>query len=228
MIQHETPGSGYSCNAADEDQRFAVTKYDGTFLSAPAFEIRWRSGDLENAPRPTKNSEVSTMTLGPSSKETERNEQPAATKHRAPVHAPTATRSTSPEDETNSAVNDDTHAGRGAKISSGGIVGIAIGSTFAILAIAFSIVFTVLKRIRARAKAHSTGPNEFEDNTHTQVRLAPGQRQTRYSELEHSPIEPKELPTDSELSPCRRTFPHPFRETARDLSEHGVPVELPA
>lgn len=37
----------YKCNADGKDQRFAVSDFDGTLLSAPAFEIRWRGVDLK-------------------------------------------------------------------------------------------------------------------------------------------------------------------------------------
>ncbi len=38
--------SDYACNARTDDQRYATSMYDGTTLSAPAFEIRWRSYDV--------------------------------------------------------------------------------------------------------------------------------------------------------------------------------------
>lgn len=38
--------SGYDCNDKTADQRYATSLYNDITLSAPAFEIRWRSGDV--------------------------------------------------------------------------------------------------------------------------------------------------------------------------------------
>lgn len=37
---------GYECNDKTADQRYAVSTYNDIILSAPAFEIRWRSVDV--------------------------------------------------------------------------------------------------------------------------------------------------------------------------------------
>lgn len=37
---------GFSCIGNNGNPRFATTEYDGTTLSAQAFEIRWKSEDL--------------------------------------------------------------------------------------------------------------------------------------------------------------------------------------
>lgn len=50
--------AGFNCNEPNGNPMFATTEYDGTTLSAPAFEIRWRSEDLmtgeEEIPWPTQ------------------------------------------------------------------------------------------------------------------------------------------------------------------------------
>ncbi|KAJ3474071.1 hypothetical protein NLG97_g10007 [Lecanicillium saksenae] len=57
---------GYDCNDKTADQRFATSLYNGITLSAPAFEIRWRSGDVKGqftqpTSVPTKASESATF-----------------------------------------------------------------------------------------------------------------------------------------------------------------------
>lgn len=118
-------------------------------------------------------------------------------------------------------------SGNGKPISSGSIVGIAVGTTFAILAMAFTVIFFFLRSRRSRQDRQSRLSDDFRRQGYPDVGLAPGERQMPM-ELDSSPVEPKELAADEELSPTRRHFPHPFRDRAKHISINGQAVELPA
>lgn len=112
-------------------------------------------------------------------------------------------------------------------ISSGSVVGIAVGSTFAFLAMAFTVIFFILRRRRSREDRLARFSDDFRNQGYPDVGLAPGAGQVPM-ELDSSPVEPKEVAINTEHGHARRSFPHPFRHRARHVSINGTPVELPA
>lgn len=112
-------------------------------------------------------------------------------------------------------------------VSSGTIVGIAVGSTCAFLAMAFTAIFLILRRRRAREDQVSRLSDDFRNQGYPDVGLAPSSRRAP-TELDSSPVEPKELAAESQPDRARANLPHPFRKRAKHISLNDQPVEMPA
>lgn len=217
--------SGYSCNTETEDQRYATSHYGAQILSAPAFEIRWHQADLgSDSSQASASKDVSTRLVPGDHFLT----TPSSTM--GAHHTTKKTETTMPSSiETPSKPSDHTDlpASPGSSVSSPSIVGIAIGSTFAILAMAFTIIFFILRRRRSREDRLARFSNDFRNQGYPDVGLVAGGRQMP-TELDSSPVEPKELAADTEQDSTRRSFPHPFRNRTKHVSINGPLVELPA
>jgi len=211
-----------------KDQKYAVTDYDGTILSAPAFEIRWRSVDLivrtteRNPPglptrEPTPISHISTSRGF------------SITMTNALITTPASPPSVSPTTEQYASstasynVSSPLTSQRKPPLSSGTIAGITAGSCLGLLAIA-SAIFLFLSR---RRRKHQ-GLRRLTDDTWAQQgahKEPAGLLVTRYpAELENKPVELRELPVETQ-SPSADTSP-PSR--ACHISVNATPVEVAA
>lgn len=211
-----------------KDQKYAVTDYDGTILSAPAFEIRWRSVDLivrtteRNPPglptrEPTLISHISTSRGFPITMTNALITTPAS----LPSVSPTTERYASSTASYN-ASSPLTSQPKPA-LSSGTIAGITAGSCLGLLAVA-SAIFLFLSRCRRKHQ----GLRRLTDDTWAQQgahKEPAGLLVTRYpAELENKPVELRELPVETQ-SPSADASP-PSR--ACHISVNATPVEVAA
>ncbi|PTB37721.1 hypothetical protein M441DRAFT_82806 [Trichoderma asperellum CBS 433.97] len=205
----------YECNDMTKDQKYAVTDYDGTILSAPAFEIRWRSVDLivrtteRNPPglptrEPTLISHISTSRGFPITMTNALITTPAS----LPSVSPTTERYASSTASYN-ASSPLTSQPKPA-LSSGTIAGITAGSCLGLLAVASAIFLFLSHDTWAQQGAHKEPA---------------GLLVTRYpAELENKPVELRELPVETQ-SPSADASP-PSR--ACHISVNATPVEVAA
>ncbi|OAA52106.1 hypothetical protein NOR_00699 [Metarhizium rileyi] len=119
-----------------QDQRYARTKFGETVLSAPAFEIRWRSKDLSRA-SPESGSPLSDSEIWPSITVTIETDPGSWTSRTTETVQPTAKIT---EPTTNMPQPD--HG----DLSKGAVGGIATGSVLAILFVLASVVLLIKKR----------------------------------------------------------------------------------
>lgn len=214
-----------------------MTNYDGTILSAPAFEIRWRSVDLivrtteRNPPGlPTRESTVIghistsrtfTMTMTNALITT-----PTTPTTPTP---PTSPPSVSPTTEQNASSTASYNASSPLTsqpkptLNSGTIAGITIGSCLGLLAVASAIVFFLVRRRRRhQGLRRLTDDTWGQQDTHKEPA---GLSVTRYpAELENKPMELRELPVET-CSPSADASPAP---RACHISVNTIPVEVAA
>ncbi|KAK3182523.1 hypothetical protein K4F52_006163 [Lecanicillium sp. MT-2017a] len=165
--------SGYACNAKQDDQRYATSMYDGTTLSAPAFEIRWRSDDVR----------------GPGAV------PPAMTSSNLPpTSSADATAVTSVTRSVSSGVNLDTSQGEGggASTSSGKVAGIVVGSVLACSLCAVGAVLVWQRRRRRRRQKIDKVPEGSETTSEPMNR-----DQHSVAELHDKAAGPRELEGNS-------------------------------
>ncbi|EHK40059.1 hypothetical protein TRIATDRAFT_89220 [Trichoderma atroviride IMI 206040] len=232
----------YTCNDVTKDQKYAVTNYDGTMLSAPAFEIRWRSVDLvvrtteRNPPGlPTRESTIAshiptstafhfTMTNVLITTPTPPIPPTPPTTPTTPT-TPTSPHSVSPATEQNASNNASSPLSPQPKpiLNSGTIAGITVGSCLGLLAVASAIIFFLVRRRRRQQ-----GPRRLTDDTWTQQETYKEPADlavTRYpAELENKPMELRELPVETH-SPSADASPAP---RACHISVNTIPVEVAA
>ncbi|POR33819.1 Uncharacterized protein TPAR_05994 [Tolypocladium paradoxum] len=168
----------YECNGEDKDQRFATSNYDGTILSAPAFEIRWRSEDLKTGAAETARPGDSTTASGDS----------------LPTGTVTISATTTPPDAAGTAkppasatgrIASSAEAQRPAALGPGAIAAIAVSSSLGALVVALGVAFWAIRR-RLRRRRMGSGPpggpwTWTEGNQGAPV------------EMEHTPASPSEL-----------------------------------
>lgn len=234
--------SEYTCNDITKDQKYAVTNYDGTILSAPAFEIRWRSVDLivrttERAPGlPTPESTITghiptstafpfTMTNALITTQTTPTTPTPPTSPTTPTSPPSVSPATEQKVSSTASYNVSSPLTSQPKpaVNSGAIAGIAVGSCLGLLAVTSAIIFFLVRRRRKLQ-----GPRRLTDDTWVQpetykepVDLAV----TRYpAELENKPMELRELPVET-CSPSTDTSP---ALRACHISVNTIPVEVAA
>jgi hypothetical protein len=228
-----------------KDQKYAVTNYDGTILSAPAFEIRWRSVDLivrtteRNPPglptrEPTIISHVPTSTAFTFTITNALITTQATPTPPTPPKTPTPTPPTSPQsisptieqNESSTAsynVSSPLTSQPKSTLNSGMIAGITVGSCLGLLAVASAIILFLVRRRR-----RYQGPRRLTDETWAQQETHKEPTDlsvTRYpAELENKPLELRELPVET-YSPSADASPAP---RACHISVNTVPVEVSA
>ncbi|KAL6888077.1 hypothetical protein GGI43DRAFT_431002 [Trichoderma evansii] len=218
----------YECNDVTKDQKYAVTNYDGTILSAPAFEIRWRSVDLivrtteRNPPglptrEPTLTSHISTSTAITI---TMTNAMITTLASPQSVSAATGQHSSSIASYN---VSSPLTSQPEPTLNSGIIAGIIVGSCLGLLAAASAIYFFLFHRRRKRQ-----GPRRLTDDTWAQqgtYKEPTGLSVTRYpAELENKQMELRELPVDTH-SPSGDAS---LASRAGHISVNAIPVEVAA
>jgi hypothetical protein len=181
--------SGYECNDEGEDQKYAVSVYEGTTLSVPAFEIRWRREDLlaEQTTLPDPGDAISIPTAEPSSSHTEGDKPGAGTEASltslAPLGHPTVDgESTAGPQSANATEGQNT-------LRPGAIIAIALGAFFSAMLVLVPIIWVYARRWRRRRSLEQLAE---------ETRHCPSDQVWTVSrppaELESRPIEPKELP----------------------------------
>ncbi|KAL7939235.1 hypothetical protein V8C35DRAFT_286100 [Trichoderma chlorosporum] len=221
--------SGYECNDLTKDQKYAVTNYDGTTLSAPAFEIRWRSADLAHGVRTTEmfppgiptpfptltTSDVSTSKL-------------ITTTTNTLVPAPTSTLSISSAIVQFTPTNGSSSPTPkpNAALGPGIIAGITVGSCLGLLVVASAIMFLLVHRRRKYQ-----GPSRIMDDTWCQqdVQKEPTELSAtqRPAELGDKPMELRELPVEPQ--PCAEAEqPTHISRAHHIVTVNTIPVEVAA
>jgi hypothetical protein len=220
--------SGYECNDEDKDQRYAVSAYEGTILSAPAFEIRWRSEDLlaEQTTLPDPGGAISIPTAEPSSSHAEGDEHgsgsEAAPTSLAPLGHPTV------DGESTAGPQPTIATERQSTLRPGVIIAIALGAFFSAMLVLVPVAWVYAKRWRRRRSLEQLAEENRQCPSHQVWTLS-----RPPAELESKPIEPRELPA-TEISrdiPLLNTRPAGVTrngvELDRMLGNH-VTTEMPA
>lgn len=210
--------AGFDCNEEDGNPRFATTEYDGTTLSAPAFEIRWRSEDLaesgEDIPWPGELTTETTPTLV-SIESTESIETVSSTKSATNTSTPpTTTASTPPESSAAS-------PGSSPPMTIGSIAGVAIGASVGTLLAALLTIWII--RHRQRQKPTQTSEDRTSENNGPTATIAEADSNQPPMELHPEPIGPRELES-APVSPESGEFPRLLEV----ISLNEVPVEMAA
>ncbi|UNI24828.1 hypothetical protein JDV02_010544 [Purpureocillium takamizusanense] len=154
---------GYKCNREDKDQRFATLESSGTVISAPAFEVRWRSEDLKGM---GQSQPLPGGTTGPV----------LATKGGVPTATVTLSNTTdgstagSGATATTSRTESDTGS---AGIEAGVVAGIAVGCALAAFVLALAIVFLFRYR-RQKQKEGANAASNADDREPGLIPPAPG------------------------------------------------------
>ncbi|OTA06376.1 hypothetical protein A9Z42_0071150 [Trichoderma parareesei] len=214
------------CIPETKDQRYAVSNYDGTILSAPAFEIRWRSADVSNAMRSTEFNPPGaptprqTSTVGVSTSSFITTSEVLTTQFTSSL--PT---SSTPTESTSSNASDSPALGPSLTLSPGTIAGVTIGSCLGLLAVASAITFLFLRRRRRyqgpRRLTEDTGTWGQQDAHKDATELPVSQRP---AELENKSMELRELPVEPRLS--SQELSQMWR--AGHISVNAIPVEVAA
>ncbi|KAL6876881.1 hypothetical protein J3F83DRAFT_426731 [Trichoderma novae-zelandiae] len=218
---------GYDCNDKTKDQRFAVSNYDGTILSAPAFEIRWRSADISHAMRSTEFNPPGAPTPKPTS-----TRDVSTSRSTATADVPTTdftsslpTSLTTTESSSSSSVSLPPPSGSASALRPGTIAGVTVGSCLGLLAVASAIAFLFLRRRRKRQ-----GPRRLAEDTGTWGQPDAQKEATelplsqRPAELENKSMELRELPVESQ--PFSQDLAQTWR--AGHISVNAIPVEVAA
>ncbi|KAL7944882.1 hypothetical protein V8C42DRAFT_323982 [Trichoderma barbatum] len=223
---------GYTCNDMARDQKYAVTNYDGTTLSAPAFEIRWRSADLTHAirtterfppglptPFSTSTSDFSTSTPIITSTTNIFVTTPASSLLASSSLAISSTIAQSSLSNVPSSPPAKSHLAS----SPGAIAGITVGGGLGLLVVASAIMFLYLHRRRKYQ-----GPSRLTDDTWGQGGAQKELTDLTGShcpvELEDKPMELRELPVEPQ--PCAEQLSYTPR--ACHISVNTIPVEAAA
>ncbi|KAI9896319.1 hypothetical protein N3K66_008491 [Trichothecium roseum] len=196
---------GFGCNAEDEDQRYATSEYDGTTLSAPAFEIRWRDSDrtLYHHGETTQSSEWLSTTSTPSS--------PGATTSTPGKDEGTVHESAEEPDEEGGAAAAQPQQHR--RVSKGTMTGIAIGALLGLMFLLAAAVYCSLRRqtttkgdgrkgrIVRGEEGFSVMDEDFWEQDghfggHPSSSLGQGGGRLPAAELDNRTAGPKELPAD--------------------------------
>lgn len=233
----------YTCNDMTKDQKYAVTNYDGTMLSAPAFEIRWRSVDLvvrtteRNPPGlPTRESAITshiptstaftlTMTNALITTQTTPTPPTPPTTPTTPTSSPSVSPTTEQKASSTASYNASSPLTSQPEptLNSGTIAGITVGSCLGLLAVASAIIFFLVRRRRRHQ-----GPRRLTDETWAQQETYKKPTDlaiTRYpAELENKPMELRELPVETH-SPSADASHAP---RACHISVNTIPVEVAA
>ncbi|KEY65684.1 hypothetical protein S7711_11162 [Stachybotrys chartarum IBT 7711] len=217
--------SGYECNEAPEDQRYATSNFDGTILSVPAFEIRWRTEDLDmatrNTPAPVVRTSLPPTTL-PAASASEASLEPSSNAGQTPRLSLAADESTtaSPAPATSF------------PFTSGAIAGIVVGAAVGLLVLILLVVYLAVRNRRRRKAGMDPRPEDLWDQgTYLGPGLAELDSTQRPAELDGGTTEPKELLAESTTSPVKQT--ESIAATDRypnvsHMSPNDVPIEMPA
>lgn len=186
--------TGFDCD--QEQPMYATSVYDGTTLSAPAFEIRWRIGDLGSVMSPLD----TPMTLdGPTTLVTLGTSAPGDSRGYRPPSSPTSAAAATTEDVDGEEHVGDAGEGQPGALSTASIVGIAIGVSFGLLTLSMIALWLLMRRRqREIEEAGRRGVEEAEEDRRA---LAAVSREQPV-ELGDSRSEPKELAADSSTM-CR-------------------------
>lgn len=211
--------TGYGCNEADGNPRFATTEYDGTTLSAPAFEIRWRSEDLE-----TGDGDVAwpTMATWETSKATS---SPTLTAPDVKVTA-LATKSPRPSDSLVSPAQSNKEAST--SLTGESIAGIAVGASFGAFLSALALIYLAMRCRRHQKSSASSSTDSCSQNQRLpSYAVSPNQPAV---ELHHESVGPRELESEP-VSPTSKGPPvspiSPYREMDRRIASlNSVPFEM--
>lgn len=211
LVTAKADHRNYDCNAQDKDQRYATTVFANTVLSAPAFEVRWRSEDLKHgtakSPGPGASISLPTRTVildGPASRMNS-------------VHTAATTVTTTPTPivvTTTAAASESTAPAPGATpLGPGYVAAIAVGTAFGALALVLAVLlWTLRRRSRAREEALSSGDSVVHGTVEgLEPAVSQQQSQGPPAEMEHSPTGARELPAGSSgLAPSQLSSRHPM------------------
>ncbi|KAL6801254.1 hypothetical protein GGI42DRAFT_343301 [Trichoderma sp. SZMC 28013] len=223
---------GYKCNDSTKDQKYAVTNYDGTTLSAPAFEIRWRSADLAHAIRTTEMFPPGIPTPFPTSTSDSSTYKRITTTSSSNIFVTAAPTPTLPISSTivqfsSASVSSSTPSKPNWALTPGTIAGIVVGSCLGLLVAASAITFLFLHRRRKHQ-----GPSRITDDTWCQqgARKEPTELSGTQcpAELENKPMELRELQGKPQPQPCADTEQPPHALRASHISVNTIPVEVAA
>ncbi|CAI6096203.1 unnamed protein product [Clonostachys chloroleuca] len=150
--------SGYDCNSPGADPKYAISEYDDLVLSAPAFEIRWRSEDVKTL----TGYQSSTTKTGSIVKHGRPTTLTTASQTRTSlatsgtssgIATPISGQTTSVSSLETSAISNPTQSNNSPSLSS--IAGIVVGALLGILGVALITVYLVFRIRRARRDAPS-------------------------------------------------------------------------
>lgn len=204
----------YECNDESKDQKYATTKFDGTVLSAPAFEIRWRAEDLLSRSMDRPGSRVQTL---PPPLTTATKASATSSTIRTSNAGPTIT------ELSGSGSKESSHT----TLSPGSIAGVAVGGGMGVIALAIIAAYLTLRRRRRHA-----GATRLSEDSWDRDKFRPGQPPI---ELDNKPMEPKELSGDSAAVPWAKMddkggsqTPYAFNPAVAHISLNEFPVEMAA
>ena len=214
-------GRGFDCNDVDGNQRFATTEYDGTTLSAPAFEIRWRSEDLKTdvgelpAPSMTKSSSYRSSPATPLTFST----LASAGASDTPAPDPTII-------ENDTASNIDEPQPSKSTLNKESIAGIAVGASLGTLGMTMSVFYLTIRRRRRKSRGSqgSTRDSWYQSSHFSPVGPAVVEGQPP-AEMAHQPVGPRELDSSAIYSDDKGAM---FRPETKHVSLNSVPIEMAA
>ncbi|EHK19283.1 uncharacterized protein TRIVIDRAFT_69279 [Trichoderma virens Gv29-8] len=218
---------GYDCNDMTKDQKYAVTNYDGTTLSAPAFEIRWRSADLAHAIRTTEMNPPGIPTPFPTSTRDLPTSKLITTTTDTFVSAPTSAFPTSSTavQLSSSSVSSSPPPQSNSALSPGTIAGITVGSCLGFLIVVSASAFLFLHRRRKHKGQHRLTEDTWcQQGAHKEPSELLGTQCP--AELEDKPMELRELPVEPQLCAEAEQVTHASR--ASHISVNAIPVEVAA
>lgn len=215
-IKRLTPERGHECNEVSEDQRYATSNFDGTILSVPAFETRWRSEDLDIATRNTPAPGVRTSlppTTFPAASASEASLEPSSNARQTPRPSVAADGSTTASPAPAASF----------PLTSGAIAGIVVGAVVGLLVLMLLVAYLAIRNRRRRKAGMDPRPEDlWVQGTYRGPGLAELDSTQHPAELEGGTTEPKELLADSTTSPVKQT------ERISHMSLNDVPLEMPA
>ncbi|KAK5992986.1 hypothetical protein PT974_06411 [Cladobotryum mycophilum] len=213
---------GYDCNDKTRDQRYATSDFGGTILSAPAFEIRWRSEDLKTgsnrlppgvptlAPIPSESAMPGSSAVSPDATTT------SAITNKTPANQPTSPSTHSP--------------GSKFVLTPSSTAGVAVGSCLGAIAVMSVIIFLLVRR-RRRIRE---GPDRLPEDPWDQQ--DPYQGTARLGEqipveLEDKQMEPRELSAETRPGISKTANPNTHNDfilRIPHISVNSTPVEVAA
>ncbi|CAH0053565.1 unnamed protein product [Clonostachys solani] len=151
--------SGYDCNSPGADPKYAISQYDDLVLSAPAFEIRWRSEDVKTLTGYQSSTSTKTGSFVKHGRPTtlttasQTRTSLATSGTSSGIATPNSEQATSVSLSETPAISNPTQSSNSPSLSA--IAGIVVGALLGILGVVLIAVYLVFRIRRAKRDAPS-------------------------------------------------------------------------